>query len=369
MKILIHALGASTGGALRHLQNFVPVVCSEDSRISYTLIVRKSMSLKLSMLNVKMMVISDRRASQLLARMIFDYYELPKIIKKSNYDALVCLTNLGPIKASIPYIVYQRDMSYFRSVFVDRNILRRYLAIWTMMAADIVVTPSNAMANSIRKACPQLKPKIFKTIYHGLNQAEFREALKKENGDSARDKTIKIFYPSSPPDYKGYDQLFDILFELKQRGIKALLYLTIDKDEKQRYIKKMHQHGLDDSIIFLGRVTHAEMIQFYQESDLMIFPSLCDSFGFPMLEAMASGLPIVAVDTDLNREICESAALYYPANDCRRGARLVQDLMIEANRFSLVQNARERLNNFDWSWSRNAKEFVQLIHEARKVKK
>ena len=85
-------------------------------------------------------------------------------------------------------------------------------------------------------------------------------------------------------------------------------------------IKKL---GLDDNVVLTGRIPQDEINVFYKNCDLMVYPSLCESFGFSMVEAMGYGLPIVAADTPINKEICEDAAIYYSALDHEDAARKI----------------------------------------------
>jgi glycosyltransferase involved in cell wall biosynthesis len=62
---------------------------------------------------------------------------------------------------------------------------------------------------------------------------------------------------------------------------------------------------------FLGPALSGEVHELYRKGDIFVFPSLCESFGHPMVEAMVHGLPIVAADTPVNREVCGEAALYF----------------------------------------------------------
>jgi glycosyltransferase involved in cell wall biosynthesis len=66
---------------------------------------------------------------------------------------------------------------------------------------------------------------------------------------------------------------------------------------------------------FLGPLQSEQVEELYRQGDVFVFPSLCESFGLPMVEAMAHGLPIVASDTPVNREICGEAALYFSPLD------------------------------------------------------
>ena len=61
------------------------------------------------------------------------------------------------------------------------------------------------------------------------------------------------------------------------------------------------------------------------DHDVLVFPSLTETFGFPLVEAMAVGVPVVAADTPIHREICGDAALYFePGNPEDVCARLLE---------------------------------------------
>jgi glycosyltransferase involved in cell wall biosynthesis len=119
--------------------------------------------------------------------------------------------------------------------------------------------------------------------------------------------------------------------------------------------------GLQDDVVFLGRIPQGRMGALYAHSDLMVYPSLCESFGFPMIEAMGHGLPIVAARTGINEEMCRDAALYYAPSDPLAGAQAIRDALVPETRARLKRAAAARVTGFDWSWTRYAREFVALV--------
>src|SRR5205823_2871711 len=64
-------------------------------------------------------------------------------------------------------------------------------------------------------------------------------------------------------------------------------------------------------VTFVGPLGQKEIEAQYRNADIFVFPSITESFGHPMAEAMAHGLPVVAADTPVNREMCGSAAIYF----------------------------------------------------------
>ena len=90
------------------------------------------------------------------------------------------------------------------------------------------------------------------------------------------------------------------------------------------------QPDVAQCVEFLGPLPNEQVQDLYRRADLFVFPSLCESFGHPMVEAMAHGLPIVASDTPVNREICGEAALYFRSRDPKDLAEKVQRLYADA---------------------------------------
>ena len=61
----------------------------------------------------------------------------------------------------------------------------------------------------------------------------------------------------------------------------------------------------------LGHVPYDQLPDLYKENDLFVFPSLSETFGHPLAEAMSIGMPIMASDTPVHREVCQDAAEYF----------------------------------------------------------
>jgi glycosyltransferase involved in cell wall biosynthesis len=69
-------------------------------------------------------------------------------------------------------------------------------------------------------------------------------------------------------------------------------------------------HGVDDALRFLGRLDPQQLAVLYRLARVFAFPSLWEGYGLPVLEAMASGTPVLAGDTPALREVARDAALY-----------------------------------------------------------
>lgn len=377
MKIIIHALGADMGGAIRHLTNFLPLLSLFDKNNEYYVLVRESVpTLNLSN-NIKIIRVSNKLAKNWLRRIIYDVIVLPLKLRRENFSLIISLTNFGPIWANIPHIFFQRNPIYYCKYFLQNInglekfeiILRRRLAVESMKRAEVIVTPSNSMAEMIKLMYPFLNAKQFITLYHGFT-IQGNEGVNDHWTDVlAKETRIKILYPTHPAPHKGFEVLFEALSKLKRNTSNFVLYTTIEyKDWPKvvgKYEEQIKQLGIKENVIFTGRIPQDQMTVFYKNCDLMVYPSLCESFGFSMVEAMGYGLPIVAADTEVNKEICKDAAIYYSAFDPDDAANKMFESLSEPVREDLKNKAIERIKSFDWSWERYVKEFLTIVESIK----
>jgi len=373
MKILIHALGANMGGALRHLTNFLPELGKVDPDNEYVALIRESLPDIETSINIRFRRISDKKASGLKNRIIGDLLTIPFNLKKENFKAIVSFTNFGPIWTPIPHILFQRNSLYYCKYYLNsikgnekrRLLLRRFWAVESMKRADLIVTPSNAMADMIRETCPTVRNKKFQTLYHGYNDQSLKSIPDERYIKLLAFDGYKLLYPTHAAPHKGFEILFKMLFYLKSKLKSFALFVPICDEDWPEGIKNykalISNLKLQDNVVFLGRVPQEQMGYLYQTCDLMVYPSLCESFGFSMVEALGFGLPIVAAGTPINKEMCQEAALYYDPLDPKEGAQAIQDFFSLGLGEKLRVAGRARYNSYDWSWDNNVREFVKLF--------
>ena len=375
MRILVHALGATTGGGMRHLTNFLREIGKADGYRQYTIWVRSSFPMTGELnSNVQLERIAENVCQSWIQRLIYDLWLLPAKLKREKYDAVVSLTGSGPIWSPVPLIHFQRNAIYYCPYYLKRisglkrleTILRRCHAVAAMSRATVTVTPSDAMAHMIRIACPHIRHRRMVTLYHGFDYVSYDDALDPEIQTKVdRIQRPRLLYATHIAQYKGFDVLFEALVALQNRSNPVGLVIAGLPAEwpigGAMLLEKIKILGLHDTVVFLGGVPQRQMGSLYRSCDLVVNPSLCESFAFSMIEALGHQLPVVAADLPINREICGAAALYYPALDARRAATVIAEALQDRERAGRERAAREQLRRFDWSWRRYAKEFASLI--------
>jgi len=152
---------------------------------------------------------------------------------------------------------------------------------------------------------------------------------------------------------KNFSTLFLTLNLLKKQNINFQL-ITPAVFSKKTSTYKVDKELLDsfpikNNIIFTGKIPYEKIDKLYKEADIFLWPTLTESFGHPLVEAMASGLPIIASDIPINREICDRAALYFKTlspEDLANKIKLV--IKNSGLRKNLIKESRERSKLFRW---------------------
>ncbi len=105
-------------------------------------------------------------------------------------------------------------------------------------------------------------------------------------------------------------------------------------------------------IHILGEVPYANIRQYYRNAELFVFPSYLETFGHPLLEAMAAEVPLVAADIPVFREIAGDAAFFAdPHSTASLGAAMEEALYREGARDTLIKRGNEHLRKFTWTRS------------------
>jgi glycosyltransferase involved in cell wall biosynthesis len=115
---------------------------------------------------------------------------------------------------------------------------------------------------------------------------------------------------------------------------------------KSMYAEKLKDMGVRN-VTFLGFVSEEDLAGLYQEATALVFPSLYEGFGFPVLEAMAKGCPVITRKNSSLPEVLGDAGLY--AEDETLGSMLLEILKNENLQNKLRVLGKERAKKFTWS--------------------
>ncbi|MFQ5913291.1 MAG: glycosyltransferase family 4 protein [Nitrospinota bacterium] len=378
MRVLVNAVAANMGGALRHLRGFAGVLGEVGREHEFWLCIGRDLELPPPTCNAHLFRVS--LYGSLNRQLYWHQVEVPRLVRRFGIEALISLLNFGPLRPSVPQITFQRNQVYFCPYYpqtVGRRArtearVRRWLACRTMRASAAVVTPSLGMREMIRARYPFFPEGKFHVIPHGFDAGEFlgnREPLPERARRLLSDAgpgRVRLLYATHPAPYKGVEITLHALRAVRDAGVDACLFLTMEPADWPkgvgRYLRLARDLGLENDVLLLGRIPQNAMASVYEGCDLFVFPSLCESFGFPMLEAMSAGLPVVASGTAVNREILGESALYYPPLDSRAAAlEILRVAGDEGLRKRLSEASGRRMEQIDWGWKRHVRDVLSLV--------
>lgn len=137
------------------------------------------------------------------------------------------------------------------------------------------------------------------------------KALEARYGLAGRTVLMTFGRMESSERYKGFDELLALLPRLRaEHPERNLAYLAVgDGTDRARLQSRAEALGVAEHVVFTGRIDEAEKADHYRLADVYVMPSYGEGFGFVFLEAMASGIPVVASRADGSREAVRDGLL------------------------------------------------------------
>ncbi|MAK16495.1 MAG: hypothetical protein CMQ70_00825 [Gammaproteobacteria bacterium] len=166
---------------------------------------------------------------------------------------------------------------------------------------------------------------------------------------------------SSDVPMKNLKTLLKALHLLKHEGLSANLTIIGDlREDNKKLIKNL---GLTNEINYKSKLTRAELIQSLNHADIGIAPSSYEGFGFPLVEMIATGLPVIVSDKASLPELAGSAGLIFNSEDSGDLKNKMKELMENhVLRNKLTENSKLRRDDF-FGWDEYAKKLEDLYKE------
>jgi glycosyltransferase involved in cell wall biosynthesis len=164
---------------------------------------------------------------------------------------------------------------------------------------------------------------------------------------------------------RGTLQAFSDFVDKTENDI-CLVMLDYDRDELNKMIREIGNNKLLNRIVLTGYVANTDLPAIYSQSELFLYPSLRESFGLPMLEAMACGVPVITSCTSSMPEVAGDAALlidpFIPREITQAMIQICENNSLRAD---LIQKGFIRAAKF--SWKSMAQDVLKIYHEAVKI--
>ena len=186
-------------------------------------------------------------------------------------------------------------------------------------------------------------------IYHGVDAA-----FRPPNGRSVADPPYLLYVGEYGP-WKGYEEAFEVVARLADDGYPHRLKVAgrIAPWVRDRIEELVARCRRPERIELLGFVGHdGDLPSLYQGASLLVMTSRFESFGFPSVEAMACGTPVVAFRNSATEEIVADGGILVPDGDVGAFVAGVRSLLDSPERWWEVSCLGiERARAFDWGAS------------------
>ncbi len=271
----------------------------------------------------------------LVGRRLFKKGFIPEIIHAHIFTAGLPALILGRLYR-IPIVVSEH---WSKFPLRKLNVLEKLLAKSVMNRADMILPVSNNLWYTL---CTYGIKGRFKIVPNVVDTSLFSPGAEK-NQKKHDDK--KILFVGSLKPVKGLPYLFHALSKLDQGRINWHLDIIGEGPAREECEHLVTSLGLDHRIKFHGLRTKREVAEFMRRADFFVLPSLWENLPCVLIEAMASGLPIVSTDTGGIPELIDAeTGILVPPGDATKLSEAL-DLMIDSldryDRFAIAQRAQQ----------------------------
>jgi glycosyltransferase involved in cell wall biosynthesis len=205
------------------------------------------------------------------------------------------------------------------------------------------------------------------TVYHGV-APEWRTGFEQPETplpEALRDRRFIFSLGNSLP-YKNLPRLLQAFAEIADSAPDLTLVFAGRGEGKQHLMQMARSLGVADRIHFAGQLSDGEIRACFQHALFFAFPSLIEGFGLPVLEAMASGCPVLTSNCSSLAEIAgEHAVLVDPQASASIAAGMQRLLTDPELRQQLADRGQHRAANFTWQAS--AEQTLQVYHHLSTV--
>jgi glycosyltransferase involved in cell wall biosynthesis len=220
--------------------------------------------------------------------------------------------------------------------------------------ADAVIINSESLRSEVLRYL-DVDPAKLRLI----SEAVDHDLFKPGDADLARTQVASygvtkpfVLFVSSLWSYKNCDGLLRA-WAIARNELAGRQLAIVGAGRDENYVAQLHalaaELGIEDDVVFVGGIPLAETVNFYRAADTFVYPSLNETFGLPILEAMACGCPVVTSNVSAMPETAGGAALLADPTAPESLARAIVEAAQPGNRDRLLDLGFARARQFTWA--------------------
>ena len=292
-------------------------------------------------------------------RLVWTQFQLPKIYRELKSQLIFSPISEAPLWSQCRSIVMVHDFIPLRfpKRFSPLTPYHRYYVPQVLKQSEHLICNSQSTAQDIVKFCNIPANKIT-PILLAYDANHFRPIIEKDS--QSRSLYPYFLYIGRHDPYKNISRVISAFANLKSREYQLWLSGPSDKRYTPALKQQAQELGVADRIKFLDYVPYEDLPRIIGEAIALVFPSLWEGFGLPVLEAMACGTPVITSNLSSLPEVAGDAAILI---DPYRVEEITDAMQAIANdtglRSHLSQLGLQRASLF--SWEKTGKATVEVL--------
>lgn len=305
---------------------------------------------------------------------LWEQWALPRAARKAGVDILHCTSNTAPIWCDIPLVLTLHDIIFLeprdkknKSLYQNLGYFyRRWDVPRILKKCRRIITVSDFELGNIKQKL-QLPDSQLKMIYNGYNEW-FRpiENDKQQYRKYIADAGYFFFLGNTDPKKNTERTLVAYAKYLEQSEVKRpLLMADLDQEYLNGIIERNGIEAIRDHIVMPGYIINSDLPYIYNNAFAFLYTSLRESFGIPLLEAMACGTPVITSNKSSMPEIAgHDAILINPESSDEIALKMLQ-LERDTDFYQRQKTVGlERAKLF--SWRKTTENLLRLYEEVYK---
>ncbi|MEI6575320.1 MAG: glycosyltransferase family 1 protein [Bacteroidota bacterium] len=315
----------------------------------------------------------------------WEQFALARAAREAGCEILHCTSNTAPINTSIPLVVTLHDIIYMESSYFQilegsgtpyqkfGNAYRRMVVPRIVQSSRKIITVSHFEKNRIGEFFGIQGDPRLTAVYNGVSE-HFKPVSDLSELSRVKEKyrlpeRYFFFLGNTDPKKNTKGTLKAYSEFVKKTGSDIqLVMLDYDGAALIKILTDIGDPGLISRIKLTGYVVNTDLPAIYSQCELFLYPSLRESFGIPMLEAMACGAAVITSNTSSMPEVAGDAALivdpFKPEEITAAIIKLIEDKSLKE---SFVQKGYVQAAKF--SWKAMAENVLEIYREISSSKK
>jgi hypothetical protein len=301
-----------------------------------------------------------------------------KMLAQDEINVFIGTQNLIPIflPRSIKKILVMHDLCLYicpKNLALSLYLTHKMIFARSLFSADQIIAITDSTRADIKRFFPGVENVKIDTVYYGGPAGAFKpmdKRLAQEYVAKKFNHNGKYILTVASLEWRknvtGLLRAFGLFREKYKLDLKLLIVGGERRSGAGEIFRTYKKLSLGESVCFLGHADTNDLVHLYNAAEALIFPSFYEGFGLPPLEAMACGIPVVASDIPVFREVLQDAAMLVDANNPQKLKQAIYGVLTNG---PLAQELKarglERVKYF--SWKKTAQQTLGIINKLKQA--